>query len=355
LYINEHYIDHVFKWDKDGKFTIQESQPASYVSIKQGKEANVDHKLTFLVRNRNTALQLKELFANATFNVVSITDFYIDEYNGIYNLAKGNISADSGEKSFRGTIWLSNRSDKVRYSQSKEDFDSDFETLQTKTSTFASLVNGSADNGTWGTVGSGFGCTVDAGTNTYQIGYEWWNSIIVETDITLEASGTEYVGILLNWVDINNHYQFYISNDQGVGNVTFHRALASVTTTLFKHNFDTNLTNGSTYNIKCVSSAGRFDLFFDNKHLGTIYDYDVPSGKAGLIDVGLSNEYTNFEVKQYIPPTIAVSSGHNSYDHPQLNRSQWSRGKTLNRLTNYSNEPTFETYTSRLLDGDVHI
>ena len=83
MYINEHYIDHVYKWDKNAKFTVQESQPANYVSVKEGKESVIDHKITFLIERRDVALVLKEFFANSTFNVVSITDFYIDEYNGI--------------------------------------------------------------------------------------------------------------------------------------------------------------------------------------------------------------------------------------------------------------------------------
>lgn len=356
MLLNGHYIDHIFKWTKKAGFSINESKPSKFISIKEFKEADVDHKLTFMVKNRQTAEELGELFGNASYNVVSVQDFYVDEYNGIYNLIKGNISADGGKREFTGTLWLQNRSDIVRDSHYKEDFDNDFKVLQDETDekpTINPLAIGTGGTPTWTNDSGYFSCTADAGDNFYLFGYNWWNSVIIETDIKLTSLSNEYVGLMINFVDISNYYRIYIGTTEGYielqKRVDGTYTIIASTTDIGAYDTDTQ------YNVKCIYSAGRFDVFLQNKHIFTVYDYDILSGQVGVYDDHTDNQFSNLKVTQYIPPVINTSAGFNEYAHPKLNRNIWTKDGTLQSYVNFEEEPINKTYPSRLNDGDVKI
>lgn len=356
MYLNEHYIDHVFKWGKAGKFSVHQSQPANYVSVKETKETNVDHKLTFLITNRNTAKQLTEFFSNSQFNVVSITDFYIDQYNGIYNLVKGNLSADAGEKSWRGTIWLANRSEQVRYSQNKEDFDNDFATLQAETSLYSGLLLPIERVGDWNS-GDAIDMNVDGGINVLTFGQEWWNSFVFEFTASTSNAADEF-GCVYNYIDANNYYRIVISTHV-VFTYKIEKIVDGVVTALWTLPKISNpdgtdpLSTNTAYDFKVIYSAGRMDFYVELVHRATIYDYDILAGFVGFYMLRDDTTFTTVSVTRYVPPTVAVSSGHSKYEFPQYQRNIRSRGKTLNNLVNFATEPSLKTHTSRVHDGEV--
>ncbi|KKL28854.1 hypothetical protein LCGC14_2370990, partial [marine sediment metagenome] len=170
MYFNGYYTYHVLKFDYSVKSGIKENTVDNFITPKEEREIDVTYKLSFRVDKRYVAEELTEFFANSKFNIITITDFYKEAFNGIYDLIDGNVVADGGDIWWTVTCTLQNRGDRIRYSHNQDVIDNDFEILQTKTSTFGSLVNGNAEVGTWGTSGNGFGCTVDSGTNIYKIG-----------------------------------------------------------------------------------------------------------------------------------------------------------------------------------------
>ena len=351
MYLNGHYLDHIGQWNKKSGSDVSHSTRSNIIEPYRDIPTIVEHKLTFTVKNPQTAEELEELFANHEFNVVTVTDFYITKYNGIYNLTKGNISLDAGTNWYTGTIWLENHSDVVRTSFLQEVFDNDFENLQPETSTFGSLINGVAEVGTWGTIGSGFGCTVDDTVNIYSIGYEWWNSIDFKATITLVTGmSNEQAGLLINYIDPSNYYMLATEYDN---TWTVWKQVSGVWTQLFSHPF--TFVQDIPYDARVIYSAGKFDLFVENIHIGTIYDYDILAGQCAVLDIKDSNIFTNVEVTQYIPPTLNIPAGFNNYKHPKLNRNMWTKDGTLQSYINIDEAPINKTYTSRLNIGDVNV
>ena len=211
--LNGHYIPYVKRWNFKATGSHKRSVVENYIFPKSDEAGSSQgSQIQFKIYDRETAIALEEMFDNPAYTLAVIEDFYIDQYNGVYYLQKGDISQDAGKVQWIGKVKLGYKSNTIRYSQYKKDFDNDFETLQTETSTFASLINGSAKVGTWATVGSGFGVTVDSGKNKYTIGYEWWNSVEIEADITLGNTG-EYIGLIINHVDGSNWYNLRIFNN----------------------------------------------------------------------------------------------------------------------------------------------
>ena len=356
MYLNDHYIDYVVSWTKKATTTVAEATVAKFIQPKYDRELDKEDKVKFEVHHEQTARELNELFSTSEFNVILISDFYIDEYNGIWNLVKGNISQDGGTEYWTGTLWLESKNDYVKQSIYQEVFDNEFSELQEETSTFASLVNGNDEVGTWGTVGSGIGVTVDSGTNIYTIGYEWWNSFVFESDIQFSSLGTtRYGGFFFNYIDSSNYYRlkFYYDTTP-INKIELQKQVNSVWTTLNTTNIN-QIVAGIDYNLKIIYSNGRIDVFFDSNHKFTVYDYDILTGKLGLVALDIAEIYTNVSVQQFIPKVTTIPTGFSNNQDFNLQSYIKTREGLLQYQVNTQEDVFNKHYDSRVLIGSVKV
>ena len=171
MYLNGYYIRFVDSWDKQTKGEIKTSADAKYIKPKAENEIRVTHKIKGIVNHQGTAEELQEMFANPHYNIAVISDCDVPEYDGVYNLDKGNIIRDGGSTTWGVELWLSNKNNSIRYSQYQEDYATDYEYFQSETDDYTALENYS---------GSG---TNDGSNGFYstdvRFGYDTWNSSAV--------------------------------------------------------------------------------------------------------------------------------------------------------------------------------
>ena len=182
MYLNGYYIRFVDSWDKQTKGEIKTSADAKYIKPKAENEIRVTHKIKGIVNHEGTANELQEMFANPNYNIAVISECDVPEYNGVYNLDKGNIIRDGGLATWGVELWLSNKTNSIRYSQYTEDYNSETSYLQTQTSDYTDIENyeGTATND-----GSNGFYTED----TMKFGYSHWNSFVAEYEIDVQRSG----------------------------------------------------------------------------------------------------------------------------------------------------------------------
>ena len=180
MYLNGYYIQFVDSWDKQTKGEIKTSADAKYIRPKAENEIRVTHKIKGIVNHQGTAEELQEMFANPHYNIAVISDCDVPEYDGVYNLDKGNIIRDGGLATWGVELWLSNKNNSIRYSQYQEDYATDYEYFQSETDDYTALENYS---------GSG---TNDASNGFYstdvRFGYDTWNSFITEYNIDVDLA-----------------------------------------------------------------------------------------------------------------------------------------------------------------------
>ena len=143
--------------------------------------------------------------------------------------------------------------------------------MQSETSSFAALINGVGSGGTWG-AGDIIKNTLSTGNpNFYLIGYEWWNSFVFQFDISITVTSSWFGGAF-NYIDDNNYYSVRIREDADT--IVIMRTLNGSAVTIYQEVLD-SIVISTAYTIKIIYSAGRIDLFWGNKHLTTIYDYNI--------------------------------------------------------------------------------
>lgn len=182
MYLNGYYIRFVDSWDKQTKGQIKTSADAKYIKPKAENEIRITHKIKGVIDNKKTAEELGEMFANPNFNIAVISECDVPEYDGVYNLDKGNIIRDGGFTTWGVELWLSNKKNSIRHSVYQEDYDNDFAYLQSETDSYTALENYS-------------GTATNDGSNGFYMedeldfGYAHWNSFVTEYDVDLQKSG----------------------------------------------------------------------------------------------------------------------------------------------------------------------
>jgi len=350
MYLNGYKIDWVKNWSKKAHTDVKEAEAGRYIVPKFSKNLDVENKVIFRVNHKQTALQLKELFTNPLFNTVVVSDFYIEEYNGIYQMVKGNISQDDSRDFWEGTMWLENKSDNVRWSIYQDTFEDDYyEYLQSSTSNMTSLLNYTIESGSFsGTAGIN---GISAGVLSF--GYDYWNSYQIDADITFDSGTSEIAGFAIAFQNLSNYYQVSMSTSTSY-DVKLIKIVDGVSTTLATTSFDTALQPSFTYSLQVVFSGRRIDVYVDTVHVFSIYDRSLVSGKVGLYAGTDTPIWKNVSVKRYYPPTISIPSGYENTEEPHDPTYLHSDGILANYV-NVDNGLINKMYASRVLKGEVKV
>lgn len=359
MLLNGYLIDYIEKWDKKPKGEVKRNDVGNYIEPKENKVRDIEHKIKGIVKHQGTAEALKEMFSNPTFNIVTIEDFYIEQYNGIYQLVKGNIDLDGGTEHWVVSLWLENSSEWLKQSVLQDVFDNDY--LQTKTSTYTDIINYNAKSGTWGVYNDGIGAT-SGSENLLSFGYDWWNSIIYSADLVFDSiSTTTKIGLLFNYgIYDGNYYKVELRYDgtynwADLKKVELGDELTISSYKLTDDDLVTGLVVGTPYNIKIIYSARRIDVYFDYKHIISAYDDSFVSGRLGMYISDTNGFFKNIVVEKYIPTATTIPAGYNFNKFPDDNRYIRTSDGLLQNIVNYEEEIVNKTYLSRALVGEVKV
>ncbi|KKM70650.1 hypothetical protein LCGC14_1438600, partial [marine sediment metagenome] len=356
MLINGYYID-FYNWVKKAANSVKFSEKGQYVVAKKEKELNVEHKLKFMVKNEFVAKQLQELFQNSEFHVVVIEGCDIAGYDGVYNLMKGSISADGGSTAWVGTIWLEDKAGHVRYSARQQQITSERAYILWEHAIDLSSVHaGRKDTyGTWSS--NPIRCTADGGSeiNRFTQGTEAHSNNEMSVDILLNTLVNEEVGLLVNYLNIDNYVKYSLFTDP-VERVELSVIERGVETILFvSDSLPISMTTTNKINLKIIYAAGRYDLFYDNIHLTTIYDYTIVSGSLGIMTEKIDTEFSDWNAYNYPPPTYRAPAGHLDYKNPMPPSYTRARDGLLQNFVNFEEEVINKIYPSRIHVGEVRV